>query len=71
VQLRRQDGGVLLAVHDDGIGFDLHQSANRRHLGLESMRERMRMVGGTLDIDSVPASGTTIVAWVPVAGAAS
>jgi PAS domain S-box-containing protein len=70
VQLRRQDGGVLLAVRDDGIGFDLHQSANRRHLGLESMRERMRMVGGTLDVDSAPASGTTVVAWVPVAGGA-
>jgi signal transduction histidine kinase len=35
------------------------------HLGLASMRERVKLVNGTLDIDSAPGLGTTLVAWVP------
>ena len=34
-------------------------------LGLASMRERVRLVDGTLDIESAPGRGTTVVAWVP------
>lgn len=66
VQLRPHDGGLLLAVQDDGGGFDPRQLEGGRHLGLASMRERMRIVQGTLDIDTVPGSGTTVLAWVPV-----
>ena len=36
------------------------------HLGLLSMRERVRLVNGTLDIESAPGQGTTVIAWVPV-----
>jgi signal transduction histidine kinase len=35
------------------------------HLGLASMRERVGLVHGTLDIESAPGRGTTILAWVP------
>jgi signal transduction histidine kinase len=35
------------------------------HLGLASMRERVRLVHGTLDIESAPGQGTTVLAWVP------
>jgi signal transduction histidine kinase len=35
------------------------------------MRERLRLVNGTLDIESAPGRGTAIVAWVPVKGDAS
>ena len=38
------------------------------HLGLASMRERVRLVNGTLDIESAPGRGTTILAWVPAEG---
>jgi signal transduction histidine kinase len=61
------DDGLLLAIHDDGSGFDpKHPKGN--HLGLASMRERVRLVNGTLDVESAPGHGTTIVAWVPVGG---
>jgi signal transduction histidine kinase len=68
LQLRIQGGGVLLAVRDDGLGFDVQLMTGRGRLGLASMRERMRIVNGTLDIDSAPGSGTTVVAWAPLDG---
>lgn len=68
VTLRPMDGGLLLAVRDDGVGFDPEQPRERMQLGLVSMHERVRLVNGTLDIESVPGRGTTIVAWVPAHG---
>ena len=65
VSLRPKDAGLLLAVRDDGAGFDPAAPRGRRSLGLASMRERVELVGGTLRVDSVPGEGTTISAWVP------
>ncbi len=66
VTLRQVDDGLVLAVRDDGVGFDPQNSERRRTLGLASMRERVRLVNGTLDIESAPGRGTAVVAWVPV-----
>jgi PAS domain S-box-containing protein len=68
VSLRSLDGGLQLAVTDTGIGFDPGQQRHRPSLGLESMRERVRLLGGELDIESAPGHGTTILAWVPLKG---
>jgi len=68
VVLRPMDGGLLLAVRDDGVGFDPADPKQGRSLGLASMRERLRLANGTLDIESTPGHGTTIVAWVPGGG---
>ncbi len=68
VVLRQMDGGLIVAVRDDGIGFDPGSPRQGRSLGLASMRERLRLVNGTIDIDSAPGRGTAIVAWVPAAG---
>lgn len=65
IRLSSRDGGLALAVQDDGIGFDMEQQEGRGSLGLVSMHERMRIAGGTLDIDSAPGFGTTVIAWVP------
>ena len=62
------DGGLLLAVHDDGVGFDPAAPRARRSLGLASMRERVRLVNGTLDIETATGQGTAIIAWVPDCG---
>ena len=68
VVLRQMDGGVLLAVKDDGVGFDPDEPRGRGSLGLVSMRERLRLVSGTLDVESAPGHGTAVVAWVPGEG---
>jgi signal transduction histidine kinase len=68
VTLRQADGGLLLAVSDGGAGFDPANTGKGMRLGLASMRERVRLVRGTLDIESAPGQGTTIVAWVPAEG---
>ena len=68
VVLRPMDGGLVLAVHDDGVGFDASLKGKKPSLGLASMRERVSLVHGTLDVESAPGQGTSVVAWVPLAG---
>jgi signal transduction histidine kinase len=68
VVLKPVDGGLLLAVRDDGVGFDPGGRRAGGRLGLVSMRERLRLVNGTLDVESAPGQGTGIVAWVPGKG---
>jgi two-component system sensor histidine kinase UhpB len=68
VLLQRQNGGVKLSIADDGRGFD---SAAPTHedghgFGLLGMRERVGMIGGTLEIRSVLGQGAEIVACAPL-----
>ncbi len=64
VSLRTLDGGLQLAVSDDGVGMDLKVRSKPHSLGLASMLERVRLLGGEFEIDSTPGQGTTILAWV-------
>lgn len=65
--LEEIDGGYLLRVADDGVGFSADNIEPRRgHLGLISMRERAELAGGALRIDATPGGGTRVEAWVPV-----
>jgi signal transduction histidine kinase len=66
VTLQGSDGGIQLVIHDDGVGFDRKRTLAKRSLGQSSMRERIRLVQGEIDIDSAPGEGTTILAWVPL-----
>lgn len=66
VSLRALDGGLQLAVHDDGVGFEPARERGRPSLGLASMRERAELLRGEFDIESAPGQGTTVVAWVPL-----
>lgn len=61
-----------LEVHDDGRGFDLARVEQRRDgMGLLSMRERVALVDGWLEIKTAPNDGTTVVANVPLQSASS
>ncbi len=61
VRLRTVDSSIVLEVEDDGVGFDPQApDARSRRLGLTSMDERAKRVGGTLEISSSPGSGTTV-----------
>jgi len=67
VSLMDSQGGIALAVSDDGIGMDDggSEQISPGHLGVASMRERAERAGGSFEISSKPGAGTTVRAWVP------
>jgi signal transduction histidine kinase len=66
VRLRGDDGELVLEVEDDGIGFDPFAPELRaKRLGLTSMEERARRLGGRLELDSTPGAGTRVRLAVP------
>jgi signal transduction histidine kinase len=57
---------IQLTISDRGAGFDIETAKTSRGLGLNRMRERLKLVKGNLSIDSQPKRGTTIRARVPL-----
>ena len=68
MRLRDVDGGLQLAVRDNGVGFNPAQKTETVSLGVASMRQRVTLLGGKLEIDSKPGYGTKVTAWVPRLG---
>ena len=66
IQLSEPSNEVHLVVSDSGRGFDLEAAMKGKGLGLTSMCERVRLVNGTIAIDSKPMGGTTIHIRVPL-----
>jgi len=66
VQLSALPSEIALRVSDAGRGFNPDDARLARGLGLVSMRERVRMVGGVISITSTPAVGTTVLACIPL-----
>jgi signal transduction histidine kinase len=70
VDIQKLPDGVCMKISDNGKAFEVDRVLNargRKRLGLLGMRERMQMVGGHLDIESVAGKGTTIIARLPIA----
>jgi PAS domain S-box-containing protein len=65
VQLHEESNQIHLIVTDLGGGFDVEAALQGKGLGLTSMRERIRLVNGTMAIESKPMGGTTIRVRVP------
>ena len=58
---------VLLIVEDDGVGFsDTAGDKERRGYGLVGMQERAALVGASLQIESTPGKGTTVLVRIAV-----
>ena len=60
--------GYQVIIEDDGCGFDPEQVKNdgRKHMGIESVRSRLKfMVGGTLTVKSAIGKGTTVIIEIP------
>jgi len=66
VRLAENSGEVHLLIKDLGRGFDIETARQGRGLGLTSMQERVRLVNGTIEIQSKPMAGTTIRVRVPL-----
>jgi len=63
--LRRDGSRLRLVMEDDGRGFDVDVAGRSGRLGLQGIRERAEMLGGTLVIEARPGSGTTLMVEAP------
>jgi signal transduction histidine kinase len=73
IRLSESEGGLCLAVADDGVGFVVENGSGHSPggLGLHTMRERARALGGRLEIKSMPGQGTTVKVYLPRKGTES
>lgn len=67
VQLVHTGQEIRLTVSDAGVGFATGETPREAGLGLVSIRERVRLVNGTVDLDSAPGQGTRLTIHIPEA----
>jgi len=65
VRVRQHPSEINLVIRDLGKGFNLQEALRGAGLGLTSMRERVRLINGTTNIESRSKGGTTIHVRVP------
>ena len=65
VELRQAGDRVRIDVQDWGVGFDLKQIGDG-HFGLRGIRERARLLGGTVSIQTAPQQGTHVTVEFPL-----
>jgi signal transduction histidine kinase len=67
VRLSGSSKGIGLSVRDNGKGFEVEsKSTQRAGIGLMSMQERVRLLGGFIRIHSRPGHDTKVCAWIPL-----
>jgi signal transduction histidine kinase len=66
IDVERAGGNATLTVADDGTGFDRSTPDWKAGLGLASMEERVRLLGGTLLVTSAPGRGTKVQVRIPL-----
>jgi signal transduction histidine kinase len=67
MRLHREPGGIRLCIVDDGVGMALGATSKPKSHGLVGMRERMRQIGGTIEIRPNNAgTGTVVEAFIPI-----
>ncbi|HEX7973674.1 MAG TPA: sensor histidine kinase [Anaerolineales bacterium] len=70
VQLDMGETNVKIVVDDNGKGFDVESQAEMGSMGLKRIRDRVEMVGGYLNVDSVPGQGTRVTFQIPASAPA-
>jgi signal transduction histidine kinase len=68
ITLQGLSDGIRLLIQDKGSGFDLNEVKKKAGIGLSSMRERVRLINGTISFKSKPGQGTEIEVFIPVRG---
>lgn len=66
VRLEATTTALYLSIEDEGAGFDMTERSKRTGLGIRSMQERLRLLGGRVEIRSRPGHGTKVEVWVPL-----
>ena len=66
IRLERDIHEVQLRIEDDGCGFKMDKTAKAKGLGLKNITERVRMLGGRLQLDSQPGKGVRLEVTVPL-----
>ncbi len=66
VVLEKTDDVLHLSISDDGCGFDSKSDAMKKGLGFVSMKERLHLVGGEIQIHSRPLRGTCLTVSIPL-----
>ncbi len=66
IAIQVDDGNLILAVEDNGQGFDTQEAATSPGMGLRNLEERVRSAGGTLEVVSSPGQGTRVTASLPI-----
>jgi len=67
LEVAQPPGQLTITVRDDGVGFAVATAVRANHYGLLGMRERARLVNGTLAITSEPGNGTELIVTLPIA----
>jgi len=66
VEVTQEDGSAVLAIKDNGRGFDTSRQSESVGHGLANMRSRAEDLGGAFSIRSTPGKGTTIRVTLPL-----
>jgi signal transduction histidine kinase len=66
ITIERRAGELIASVRDNGVGLDVDAVMEKGRLGMLGMRERARMLGGALTVESAPGAGATVTVRVPV-----
>lgn len=69
LEMTQSANALTIKVRDDGVGFDLETAVRAGHYGLLGMRERTRLVNGTVEIESEPGKGTSLHISLPLEAA--
>jgi signal transduction histidine kinase len=69
IRLSVEPASVVLAIADNGVGFEAAmRRPDEKGFGLQGLRERARMLGGTCEVESMPGSGTSVTVRLPCRG---
>lgn len=67
IRMRVREDRCRIEVVDNGVGFDPQQLRQHSGLGLQNMQNRAQLYGGTVEVQSIPSQGTSIIISIPVA----
>jgi two-component system sensor histidine kinase UhpB len=65
VAIAHRNDQAVMRISDNGLGFATHGPTGQQGIGLLSMRERVRMLGGSFEVKSAPNTGTIATVTIP------